>query len=172
MSDEMTLKLMESNNKLAAETVEVNMLVRRMDFNRDTLNKINERNDAIYAAIIQIDKSLKLDDQRIIELQAQTKSLESQTAALMLALEFQKQQTELLHETLVQQKKQSEQFDQTARSLNQVMQSQEARINGYTAKIGEELRGRMEASSYSQVKWLIVVGASLLFVMALLALRH
>jgi hypothetical protein len=35
-----------------------------------------------------------------------------------------------------------------------------------------ELKDRMEAATYSQVKWLIIVGAAVLFVLALLVLKR
>ena len=98
-------------------------------------------------------------------LEAQTKSLEAQTLGLMLGLEVRKQQTELLRETLEQQKRQSEQFEQTARALNQVVHSHAARLNGHTAKIKEDLKGRI-GSANGLINWLIVVNVLLIFVVA------
>lgn len=165
-------KLTQKVVNMLEEVTEVNMLIRRLDSTKETLNKINERNDAILAASVQIEKGLNLDEKRLTALDLQTKSLAVQTASLMEGLEVQKHQTALLRETLEQQKRQSEQFEQTARALNQVVHSQEARINGHTTKVMAELKERMEAATYSQVKWLIIVGASVLFVLTLLALKH
>jgi predicted RNase H-like nuclease (RuvC/YqgF family) len=151
MSEEMMLKLVESMNKLAAETVEVNMLIRRMDFNRDTLNKINERNDAMHAALIHIEKGLKLDDRRIIELEAQTG---------------------LLRETLEQQKKQRDQLEQTVYALNKAVQANEAGIKVQVAKIGAELAGRIGTVHESLFMWLMIVGGALLVILAILILTH
>jgi chromosome segregation ATPase len=136
-----TEKLTQKVANMLEEMSEINILTRRLDSTKETLNRINERNDAIHAAIVHIEKGLKLDDKCLVALEAQTKSLEAQTAALRTDLGFQSQQTELLRGTLAQQRKQNEQFEQTARALNQVVVSQEASINGHTAKIGEELRG-------------------------------
>jgi hypothetical protein len=144
---------------------EINILIRRLDSTKETLNKINERNDAIHAAIIHIEKGLKMDDKRLLQLEAQTKSLEAQAAALLTGLEVQKQQTALLRETLVQQKKESEQFELTARNLNGVVLSQEASINGHTEKIREDLKGRIGAAN-GVINWLIIVNILLIFVVA------
>jgi len=173
MSDVVTEKLTQKVANLLEEVSEVNILIRRLDSTRETLNRINERNDAIHAAIVHIEKGLKLDDKRLIaleaqtrSLEAQTRSLEAQTAALMKGLEVQTQQTEILRQTLVQHKKQSEQFEQTARALNLVVVSQEASINGHTAKIREELKGRIGAAN-GLINWLIIVNILLIVVVAL-----
>ncbi len=172
MNDVVTEKLTQKVVNLVEEVTEVNILVRRLDSTKETLNKINERNYAIHAAIVHIEKNLKLDDKRITALEAQTKSLEAQTAALMTGLDVQQAQTKLLQETLEEQKKQSEQFKQTVQMLELVMRALEGKINGQTAKIGEDLRGRIGAAAYLQVKWLIIVGAALFFVLLVFALRH
>ena len=163
MSDVVTEKLTQKVANMLEEVSEINILIRRLDSTKETLNKINERNDAIHAAIVHIEKALKLDDKRIMALEAQTKSLEAQTAGLMAGLDVQKQQTDLLRETLVQQKKQSEYFEQTARNLNGVVLSQEASINGRTEKIREDLKGRIGAAN-RLVNWLIVFNIVLIFV--------
>jgi hypothetical protein len=102
------------------------------------------------------------------QLEVQTKSLAVQTASLMEGLEVQKQQTALLRETLEQQKKQNEQFEQTARKLNDVMLSQEASIKGHTEKKVEELRGRIAEAFVTQAKWLIIISGILVIVMIVL----
>jgi chromosome segregation ATPase len=163
MSDIVTEKLTQRVINLIDEVGDVNMLVRRLPPAQETLNRINERNDAIHAAIIHIEKGLKLDDKRLTALEEQAKSLAAQTTALMEGLEAQKQQTALLRETLVQQKKQSEYFEQTARNLNGVVLSQEASINGRTEKIREDLKGRIGAAN-RLVNWLIVFNIVLIFV--------
>jgi hypothetical protein len=84
----------------------------------------------------------------------------------MAGLEVQKQQTDLLRETLVQQKKQNERFEQTARTLNEVVQSQEASTNGHTAKIREELKGRIGAAN-GLINWLLVFNIMLIVIVAL-----
>ena len=163
MSDVVTEKLTQKVANMLEEMSEINILIRRLDSTKETLNKINERNDAIHAAIVHIEKGLKLDDKRLTALEEQAKSLAAQTTALMEGLEAQKQQTALLRETLVQQKKQSEYFEQTARNLNGVVLSQEASINGRTEKIREDLKGRIGAAN-RLVNWLIVFNIVLIFV--------
>ena len=161
----MTEKLTQRVINLIDEVGDVNMLVRRLPPAQETLNRINERNDAIHAAIVHIEKGLKLDDKRLTVLEAQAKSLEA-------ALEIEKEQTKLLRGALEEQKKQSEQFKQTVQTLELVMYSLEGKINGQTAKLAEDLRGRIESATYLLVKWLIIVGAALFFVLALLVFRH
>ena len=165
MSDVVTEKLTQRVINLIDEVGDVNMLVRRLPPAQETLNRINERNDAIHAAIVHIEKGLKLDDKRLTVLEAQAKSLEA-------ALEIEKEQTKLLRGALEEQKKQSEQFKQTVQTLELVMYSLEGKINGQTAKLAEDLRGRIESATYLQIKWLIIVGAALFFVLALLVFRH
>lgn len=165
MSDVVTEKLTQRVINLIDEVGDVNMLVRRLPPAQETLNKINERNDAIHAAIVHIEKGLKLDDKRLTALEEQAKSLEA-------ALEIEKEQTKLLREAFEEQKNQSEQFKQTVQTLELVMRDLEGKINGHTAKLAEDLRGRIERATYLQVKWLIIVGAALFFVLALLVFRH
>ena len=165
MSDVVTEKLTQRVINLIDEVGDVNMLVRRLPPAQETLNRINERNDAIHAAIVHIEKGLKLDDKRLTALEEQAKSLEA-------ALEIEKEQTKLLREAFEEQKNQSEQFKQTVQTLELVMRDLEGKINGHTAKLAEDLRGRIERATYLQVKWLIIVGAALFFVLALLVFRH
>lgn len=167
MSDVLTEKLTQKVANMLEEVSEINILIRRLDSTKETLNKINERNDAIHAAIVHIEKGLKLDDKRLLALEAQTKSLEAQTAALMTDLEVQHQQTELLREALVQQKKQSEQIEQTGRALNQALLSQEDSINRHTAKMAKELKDRIGIAYDRLVAWLILFGVALLVMVAI-----
>jgi chromosome segregation ATPase len=166
MSDVVTEKFTQKVANMLEEMSEINILIRRLDSTKETLNKINERNDAIHGAIVHIEKSLKLDDKRLMALEAQTKSLEAQTAALKTGLEAQYQQTELLRETLAQQRRQSEQFEQAARALNQIVQSQELSIKGHTEKIREELKGRV-GDANRLVGWLIGANILLILVVAI-----
>jgi hypothetical protein len=160
MSDLVTEKLTQRVANLLEEVTEVNILIRRLDSTKETVNKINERNDAIHAAIVHIEKGLTLDDKRLI-------ALEAQTAMLTSSLEAQKQQTELLRDTLVQQKRHSEQFEQTARALNQVVLAQEASINGHTTKKAEDLRVCIGSLSVGLVAWLVIVGVAQLVIVAI-----
>ena len=100
MSDVVTGKLTQKVANMLEEMTEINILIRRLDLTKETLNRINERNDAIQAAIVHIEKGLKLVDKRLIALETQTKSLEAQTAALTTGLGVQSQQTALLRGTL------------------------------------------------------------------------
>jgi hypothetical protein len=172
MSDVVTEKLTQKVVNLVEEVTEVNILIRRLDSTKETMNKINERNDAILGSIVQIEKGQKMDEKRLAQLEAQTKSLAVQTASLMEGLEIQKQQTAFLRETLAQQKKLTEQVEQTVSVLREMVHSQPAIINGHTAKMMQEMKGRLEAATYSQVKWLLIVGSALLFVLAFLVLKH
>jgi hypothetical protein len=151
MSDVVTEKFTQNVINLVEEVTEVNILVRRLDLTKETLNRINERNDAIHTAIVQIEKSLQLDDKRITTLQAQTA---------------------LLRETLEQQKRQREQFEQTVLALNQAVFSSEAGIKGQVAKIGEELKDRIDAAHNALVMWLLIVGGALLVILAILIFAH
>ena len=78
----------------------------------------------------------------------------------------------MMARALEEQKKQSEEFKQTVQTLELVMHSLEGKINGQTAKLAEDLRGRIESATYFQIKWLVIVGAALFFVLALLVFRH
>jgi len=64
MSEVVVEKLTQKVSNFLEEVSEVNMLIRRQEPTRETLNKINERVDAIATAIGQIEKGLKLDDSR------------------------------------------------------------------------------------------------------------
>ncbi len=165
MSDVVTEKLIQRVANLIEEVTEINILIRRLDSTKETLNKINERIDATLASSVQIEKGLKMDDKRLIQ-------LEAQTAALTTGLQAQKQQTELLRETLVQQKKESEQFEHTARALNQVVLSQEDGISRHMTKKAEELKNGMETAHTSLVIWLIIVGVAISGITTILIFTH
>ena len=81
MTDAVVEKLVQNVCNLMEENRDLNIVVRRLEPTRETLNNINERNDAIATAIGQIEKGLKLDDNRLKELEEQTKSLEQTLAS-------------------------------------------------------------------------------------------
>jgi chromosome segregation ATPase len=165
MSDVVTEKLTQKVVNLVEEVTEVNMLIRRLDSTKETLNKINERNDAMHTALVQIEKGLKLDDKRIIALEAQTKSLES-------LVEDQKEQTKFVAGALEKQRKQIDSLNLAFPSLETRILVMNADMKEHVSKLADGLQKRIETATYRQNKWLIIVGAALLFVLALLALKQ
>ena len=82
MSDLVVEQSTQKVVNMLEEMSEVNILVRRQSSTRETLNRINERIDAMHTAIGQIENGLKLDENKLVELEAQTKSLKQTLASL------------------------------------------------------------------------------------------
>ncbi len=72
MNDMVVEKLVQKVANMLEEISEINILVRRMT-TQETLNRINERVDAIHTAFVQMEKKHAVDDQRLKELEEQTK---------------------------------------------------------------------------------------------------
>jgi septal ring factor EnvC (AmiA/AmiB activator) len=82
MSDVVVDKLTQKVANMLEEISEINILVRRQELTRETLNRINERIDAMHTVIGRIENGLKLDDNKLAELDAQIKSLKQTLASL------------------------------------------------------------------------------------------
>jgi chromosome segregation ATPase len=143
MSDVVVEKLTQKVSNFLEEVSEVNMLIRRQEPTRETLNKINERVDAIAMAIGQIEKGLKLDDSRLRELEEQTKSLKQTLAS----------------------------FGNSISGLAGNVDTIRTAVMNIMSQIND-LRERLEVSDFNQFRWLIILGAAQLVFFVILLVRH
>jgi len=143
MSDVVVEKLTQKVSNFLEEVSEVNMLIRRQEPTRETLNKINERVDAIATAIGQIEMGLKLDDSRLKELEEQTKSLKLTLASLGNSIAG---------------------LAGNADTIRTAVMNIMSQIN--------DLKERLDVSDFNQFRWLIILGAAQLVFFVILFLRH
>src|SRR5580704_10031819 len=65
-------KLTQKVSNLLDEVGDVNILIRRMTPTQETLNRINERVDAVFAALKQIENGVQLDEKKLEQLEVQS----------------------------------------------------------------------------------------------------
>jgi uncharacterized phage infection (PIP) family protein YhgE len=71
MGDLVLEKLIQKVSNMLDEIGEVNILVRRMTPTQETLNRINERVDAVFGALSHLEKGVQLDEQKLAQLEEQ-----------------------------------------------------------------------------------------------------
>jgi chromosome segregation ATPase len=76
MTDAVVEKLVQKVANMLDEMSDLNIQVRRLTPTQETLNRTNERIDAILGAIKQIERGISSDEKKIAELEKQTKSVE------------------------------------------------------------------------------------------------
>jgi chromosome segregation ATPase len=113
-------KLTQKVSNMLDEIGDVNILVRRLTPTQETLNRINERVDAVFGALKQLEKGVQLDEQKLAH-------LEEQIALLKQGLESVNRQ---LAEELVSS------FKGTAHELRAVVQ----RLEVKAGQLGELMR--------------------------------
>ena len=86
MNDAVAEKLVQKVTNMLEEMSDLNIQVRRLTPTQETLNRINERIDAMNTAIMKIEKGVSLDEKRITELEEQTKSVQQTLNALKEAM--------------------------------------------------------------------------------------
>jgi len=64
-------KLTQKVSNMLDEIGDVNILVRRLTPTQETLNRINERVDAVFGALKQLEKGVQLDEQKLAQLEEQ-----------------------------------------------------------------------------------------------------
>jgi predicted nucleic acid-binding Zn-ribbon protein len=64
-------KLTQKVSNLLDEIGEVNILIRRLTPTQETLNRINERVDAVFGALKQLEKGVQLDEKKLAQLEEQ-----------------------------------------------------------------------------------------------------
>ena len=64
-------KLTQKVSNMLDEIGDVNILVRRMTPTQETLNRINERVDAVFAALKQLENGVQLDEKKLAKLEEQ-----------------------------------------------------------------------------------------------------
>jgi chromosome segregation ATPase len=147
MSDVVVEKLTQKVANMLEEISEVNILVRRQELTRETLNKINERIDAICRAIGQIEKGigqiekgLTLDDNRLKELEEQTKLLKQTLGSLQNSISA------------------------LTNKVGEINQNIALQIKG--------LKGHLDERFYIQHLWHILLGVAQLIFFLILLFRH
>lgn len=76
MTDAVVEKLVQKVANVLDQMSDLNIQVRRLTPTQETLNRINERIDAILGAIKQVEKGISSDEKKIAELEKQTQSVE------------------------------------------------------------------------------------------------
>lgn len=64
-------KLTQKVSNMLDEIGDVNILIRRMTPTQETLNRINERVDAVFGALKQLEKGVQIDEQKLVHLEEQ-----------------------------------------------------------------------------------------------------
>lgn len=64
-------KLTQKVSNMLDEIGDVNILIRRMTPTQETLNRINERVDAVFGALKQIENGVQLDEKKLAQLEVQ-----------------------------------------------------------------------------------------------------
>jgi predicted nucleic acid-binding Zn-ribbon protein len=64
-------KLTQKVSNMLDEIGDVNILIRRLTPTQETLNRINERVDAVFAALKQLEKGVQLDEKKLAQLEEQ-----------------------------------------------------------------------------------------------------
>jgi chromosome segregation ATPase len=105
-------KLIQKVSNMLEEIGDVNILVRRMTPTQETLNRINERVDAVLAALKQLEKGVQLDEQKLAQ-------LEEQISLLKEGLESDKNMAEELVSS----------FKGTALGMNATVEGLETKVN-------------------------------------------
>jgi predicted nucleic acid-binding Zn-ribbon protein len=75
MNDAVAEKLVQKVANMLDEMSDLNIQVRRLTPPQETLNRLNERIDAMHTAIMKIEKGLNLDERRVTALEEQSKSM-------------------------------------------------------------------------------------------------
>jgi hypothetical protein len=117
-------KLTQKVSNMLDEIGDVNILIRRLTPTQETLNRINERVDAVFAALKQLEKGVQLDEKRLAQ-------LEELIALLQGGLEsVNKMAGDLVHS-----------FDGMARELKVSVQGLEVKVGqlgGLVKELGEK----------------------------------
>src|SRR5580658_589555 len=111
-------KLTQKVSNMLDEIGDVNILIRRLTPTQETLNRINERVDAVFAALKQLENGVQLDEKKLAQ-------LEEQIALLKDWLESVKKTAGELVDS----------FKGTARELKASIQGLEARAQGLEVKL-------------------------------------
>lgn len=64
-------KLTQKVSNLLDEIGDVNILIRRLTPTQETLNRINERVDAVFGALKQLERGVQLDEKKLAQLEEQ-----------------------------------------------------------------------------------------------------
>src|SRR5580692_9156751 len=64
-------KLTQKVSNMLDEIGDVNILIRRMTPTQETLNRINERVDAVFGALKQLENGVQLDEKKLAQLEVQ-----------------------------------------------------------------------------------------------------
>jgi DNA repair ATPase RecN len=75
MTDTVVEKLVQKVTNMLEEMSDLNIQVRRLTPTQETLNRINERIDAMFAAIIKIEKGIQADENRLDLLETEAKRI-------------------------------------------------------------------------------------------------
>lgn len=82
MNDAVAEKLVQKVANMLDEMSDLNIQVRRLTPPQETLNRLNERIDAMHTAIMKIEKGINLDKERLTALEEQSKSVKQTFDAL------------------------------------------------------------------------------------------
>jgi chromosome segregation ATPase len=75
MSEIVVDKLVQKVSNMLEEISEVNLLIRRLTSTQETMNRINERMDALHGVLRQLEKGVTLDEMKLQQLETQTQAL-------------------------------------------------------------------------------------------------
>ena len=75
-------KLIQKVSNMLEEIADVNILIRRQTPTQETLNRINERVDAVFGSLKQLEKGVQLDENKLAQLEEQTALLKEGLAGI------------------------------------------------------------------------------------------
>ena len=126
-------KLAQKVSNMLNEIGEVNILIRRLTPTQETLNRINERIDAVFSALRQLEKGVQLDEKKLAQ-------LEEQIALLKDWLELVKKSAEELVNS----------FKDTSHGLKASIQGLEVRVGQF----GELMKDLCKKAMASADGWI------------------
>ncbi len=132
-------KLTQKVSNMLDEIGDVNILIRRMTPTQETLNRINERVDAIFGALKQLEKGVQVDEQKLVQLEVQITFLKEGLDSVKKMVE------ELVYS-----------FEGTAHELRGSVQRLEVNVgqlgtsvNGHGEK-SDDIRKRLDTHDYEE----------------------
>ncbi len=153
MNDVVVEKLIQKVINMLDEMNDLNIQVRRLTPNQETLNRINERIDAILGSVKQIENGVSNDEKKIAELEKQTQSVETSLSKVNGTM------LELKHNT-----------EETRRGTVDIKQDAMAAYR-YNESQFQQLKGELEKWFWEHKVWLIVLAATQLVLIIVILLR-
>lgn len=154
MNDIIMEKLVQKVANMLEEISEINILIRRLTPTQETLNRINERVDAIHTAFLQMEKKHAVDDRRLKELEEQTKLLEPALNQLKEQMKIQIDASTTI----------ANDISTLTKGINETISETKASVNLFSLGVTNQmtaLKGELLASIKNVKFWTFVFGIAL-----------